>query len=184
MAAEDAALEAVEQADLGQLQLDLVAVGPRSAGDAALEPRMDLADGGGRMGNGDEVAVQRLVAAGAEAAQPVVGDLEAGLGLDERRFVLHGLAGEDVHRFLGRELPAELAEHVGKHAVGDGFGIDEHAVAIEENGGKGERGHCEAGVQRSGPMVATPPFRTGRLRLSGHLRTLAGSGCRSRRRRP
>jgi hypothetical protein len=99
------------------------------------------------MGNGNEVALQRLIAAGPEALEPVVGDPDAGLRLDERSLVLHRLAGEGVHRFLGRDVPAELAEHFGEHAVGDGLGVDEHAVAVEENGGKRKGGHCGAGVR-------------------------------------
>jgi hypothetical protein len=38
-------------------------------------------------------------------------------------------------------LPAQFAEHLGQHAVGDGFGVDEHAVAVEEYGVEGEIGH-------------------------------------------
>jgi hypothetical protein len=38
-------------------------------------------------------------------------------------------------------MPVKLVEHVGEHAVRDGFGIDEHAVAIEEYGAERKIGH-------------------------------------------
>lgn len=106
---------------------------------------MDFADGRGGVRNGQEVALERFVAAGPEGLEPVFGDPDAGLRFDERGFVLHGLAGEGVHRLFGGEVPAEFAEHLGEHAVGDGFGIDEDAVAVEKDGVEGKWGHCAEG---------------------------------------
>jgi hypothetical protein len=97
-----------------------------------------FADGRGSIGNGPQVALEGLVAAPPECLQPLFGDPDAGLGFDERGFVLHRLAGEGVHRLFGGEMPAEFAEHFGEDAVGDGFGIHEDAVAVEEDCGEGE----------------------------------------------
>ena len=40
------------------------------------------------------------------------------------------------HAFAGRELPAQLFQHLAQHAVGDGFAVDQHAVAVEQHGVK------------------------------------------------
>ena len=70
-----------------------------------------------------------------------VRDREAGARFDQRGFVLDGLADENAHRLFDAQVPAQLAEHLGEHAVGDGFGVDEHAVAVEEYGVEGKIGH-------------------------------------------
>jgi len=87
-----------------------------------------------RRGLGCTPPSQADVAAFAEPDQPVVGERLPGAGLDQCAFVLHGLADEQAHALVGRQLPPEFLEHVAQHAVGDALAVDEHPVAVEEDG--------------------------------------------------
>ncbi|MNT25061.1 hypothetical protein D3C72_1605660 [compost metagenome] len=103
---------------------------------------MQGAHGVRRAGDFKQVAVQRIVAALAELVEPVLRDRGAGARLDQGQLVLDRLSGENLHGLRVRDGPAQFVEHVGQHAAGDGFGIDQDAVAVEQHGVKGKISHC------------------------------------------
>jgi hypothetical protein len=142
VAAEDPLAKAVGNADLGQLQLHLAAVRARGHGDAAVQGHVQGPHRVRRAGDLDQVAVQRGIAALAELIEPIRRDRGARARFDQRQFVPDGLAREDLHGFRMRDAPAQLIEHVGQHAAGDGFGIDQDAVAVEQHGIEGKISHC------------------------------------------
>ncbi len=141
MAAEDTPFEAVENTGLRQLQFHFDAVGARRDSDASVECRVKRAHCGRRAINRHQLPIERLIAARAELHQPIRRNREAGARFDECGFIPDGLADKNLHRLFEAQMPAQLAEHLGQHAVGDGFGVDEHAVAVEEYGVEREIGH-------------------------------------------
>ena len=131
--AEDAALEVRQQAHLAQLDLDLVAVGTRSAGNTPLQPRVHRIDRGTHVAHGLQITQQRIVAALAKRMQPVFGERVSGVRLDQRGFVLDCLAHEQAHAFGRREQPAGFGEHVAQYTVGDRLAVHQYAIAIEQH---------------------------------------------------
>src|SRR5690606_884554 len=122
--------------------------------------------------------LERDVASRPELRQPFRRERKAGMGFDARSLVLDGLAHEDAHGLVQGQLPAKLAKHFGQHRAGDGLGVDEHAVAVEQDSIERKRGHRygTASVCTGRPSIphgrrALPP--RGR-RTRGHLY----NGCR------
>ncbi|MNT24514.1 hypothetical protein D3C72_1599900 [compost metagenome] len=131
------------------MQFHLAPVGARRHGDAAVQRGVQRAHGIGRAWDLSQIAVQRLVAALAELVEPIRRDRGAGARLDQRQFVLDRLSGKNIHRLRMRDAPTQFVEHLGQHSAGDGFGVDQDAVAIEKHGVKGKISHC--GQHRKGP---------------------------------
>jgi hypothetical protein len=76
---------------------------------------------------------QALVAPFAKSRQPRLGDGLAGVPLDQRGLVLDRFADEQAHALRRRQRPAAFGQHVAQHTVGDGFAVDEHTVAVEQD---------------------------------------------------
>jgi len=136
MPAEHAPVEIRQQPDLGQLHLHLEAVRARGAGDAPTHPEMGCRDGPVGAVDGGQLLAQGLVAAFVERGQPVVGQRPAGARRDQGALVTHRLADKGGHALGQRHRPAGFLEHVAQHAVDDGFAVDQHAVAVEQDGFK------------------------------------------------
>ncbi|MDT4838276.1 hypothetical protein FQZ97_720300 [compost metagenome] len=131
--AEDALAEVRGHAGHFDLHHHLGLVSAGGACDAAGGVRVRGHDGAQRARHGLQFGAQALVAPRVEGAHPVVGERLAGFGLDARAFVAHGLADEDLHALGLAQGPAGFVEHLAQHAVGDGFAVDQHAVAIEQD---------------------------------------------------
>lgn len=136
VAAEDVRVEQGQQAHLVQLHQHLGLVRAAGHGDLAAQQSVALAHGGHRAGDGVQMGVQPLVTQGIEGRHPGIGERLAGFALDAGGFAAHGLADEDTLALFGADRPACGVEHVAQCAQGDGFAIDEHAVAVEQDGFK------------------------------------------------
>ncbi len=155
VAAEDPACEAVQDTDLLELQLDLARSAPEAQAMRPSSAACSARTAWAALGMASRSRSSASLRAAAEAVQPLGRDREAGPGLDQRGFVLDRLAGEDPHRFLGADRLAELAEHLGEHAVGDGFGVDQDAVAVEQDGVEGDGSFMERSYTTSPPGSMT-----------------------------
>ena len=136
VAAEDVRVEQRQQAHFVQLHQHLGLVRAAGHGDLAAQQGMALLHGGDRAGDGLQVGVQPLVAQGVEGGHPGIGERLAGFAFDASGFAAHGFADEDLQALGLRNGPARGVEHGVQGAIGDVFAIDEHAVAIEQNGFK------------------------------------------------
>ena len=85
--------------------------------------------------------------------------------LDPQHDVLEGQAGIGLRKFLGRDLEAGRGQKFGLDARGDDFGIDEHAVAIENDKvwlGHGDPEYGRVGASRDGLQAARHTPTAGR----------------------
>ena len=142
MAAEDALFKIAQQPKLGQHHLHLESVGAGGTGNAATVPGMDTVYRISHMRNGSEVARQRSVTPGTKAGQPGFGHRRAGFLLDQRRLIADRFADKLQHAFIYREPPTALGQHLAQHAIGEGFAVGQHAVAVKQHGVKVWRTHA------------------------------------------
>src|SRR5690606_5054543 len=84
--------------------------------------------------DGLQLRTQARVAPRVESLQPVLGPGLARHLLDQRALVAHGAADEEALAVLGRDGPARFVQRLAQRAVGDGLAVDEHAVAVEQDG--------------------------------------------------
>ena len=131
MAAEDKALKVRHKPAFFQLQLHLETVGAGCAGDPAGVLGMYLRNGGQGLVNRLQTADQALVAPLAKDVHPGLGQGLAGVRLDELALVMHRLTNKMRHALGQCQPPAGLFEHVAQDPVGDGFAVNQHAIAIK-----------------------------------------------------
>ena len=96
----------------------------------------------GRTGHRLQMRAQGHIARSPKAMQPFGGERLAGFALDARRFVTRGLADENLHALLQRQLPAALLQQIPQYAHGQRLAVHQHAIAIEQYGGKTLRHSC------------------------------------------
>jgi len=133
VAAEDTVLEIRSHARHLDLHHHLGLVGPRRAGNPTRRVAVGRPHRPQRAVHGTQLGAQALVATGVESPHPVFRERSTGLGLDPRALIAHGLANEDALAFGLIQRPTRLVEHLSQHPVGDGFAVDQHAVAIEQH---------------------------------------------------
>ena len=85
-----------------------------------------------RTGDGLQARLQFGIAAGVELGHPGIGERLAGVRFNASGFAAHGFADEDLHAVLRADGPARFVEHGAQHAVGDGFAVYQHAIAVEQ----------------------------------------------------
>lgn len=85
--------------------------------------------------------LQAGVAPGVKLGHPGIGQGPPGVGFDQSGLAAHGAAQKKAHALMQAQRPTGFVEHGAQHAVGDGFAIDQHAVAIEQQGVKFQGRH-------------------------------------------
>ena len=86
--------------------------------------------------DGLQLALQQRVALGAELNHPFLGEGLAGAFFDQRLLILDGIAEKCLHTFGLGQGPATGVQHAVQHAVGEGLGVHQHTVAVEQDGVK------------------------------------------------
>ena len=140
VAAENAPGKVRREADFFYLQLDLDTVGTRGTGNLPAERGVYRLHGGVDVGDGLQLALQQRVALGAELLHPFLGEGLAGALFDQVLLILDSVAEKCLHTFGLGQGPATGVQHAVQHAVGEGLGVHQHTVAVEQDGVK-RNGH-------------------------------------------
>ncbi len=97
------------------------------------------------MGHGLHFGFQQRIAAREEGGQPAGRQRRAAHRGNRIQLFADGLAEEAPGGVLQADVDAELIEHLPDQPVDEGFAVDQHAVAIEQDGVEAAAGGGEVG---------------------------------------